>query len=39
VGNHEKAGHHAHLANGHHLHASHHAGEAAKAHVEHHGHK
>jgi hypothetical protein len=36
AGDHEKAAHHAHLAHGHGVHASHHAEEAAKHHVEHH---
>ncbi|MGC9997200.1 MAG: hypothetical protein ABSE79_17925 [Terriglobia bacterium] len=38
-GNHQAAAHHAHLAHGHSHHAAHHAAEAAKLHVEHHGHK
>jgi hypothetical protein len=36
-GEHEKAGHHAHIAHAHGLHATHHAHEAAKQHAEHHG--
>jgi hypothetical protein len=36
-GDHEKAGHHAHVAHGHGVHATHHAHEAAKHHAEHHG--
>jgi hypothetical protein len=36
-GDHEKAGHHAHVAHAHGLHAAHHAQEAAKHHAEHHG--
>jgi hypothetical protein len=39
AGNHEKATNQAHLAYGHLLHASDHATEAAKLHVEHHGKK
>jgi hypothetical protein len=31
------AAHHGHLARGHHQHATHHAGEAAKLQLEHHG--
>jgi len=34
---HEKAAHHAHTAHGHVTHATHHASEAAKLHLEHHG--
>ena len=33
-GNHEKAAHPAQVAHGHDIHATHHADEAAKAHVE-----
>jgi hypothetical protein len=33
------AAHHAHSAQGHLHHATHHSEEAAKSHVEHHGHK
>src|SRR5262249_24366611 len=36
-GNHEKAAHHAHVAQGHLHHATHHAAEAAKSHLEDHG--
>lgn len=36
-GDHEKAGHHAHLAYAHHLHAEQHAAEAAKAQIKNHG--
>ena len=36
---HETAAHHAHLAHGHLQHATHHAGEAAKAHIQDHGNK
>jgi hypothetical protein len=39
AGDHEAAAHHAHSAQGHLHHATHHAAEAAKLHVEHHGHK
>jgi len=35
-GDHEKAGHHAHVAHGHGVHATHHAHEAAKHHAVHH---
>jgi hypothetical protein len=35
-GNHEKAGHHAHIAEGHLNHANHHAEEASKHHAQHH---
>jgi len=36
AGSHEKAGHHAHVAQGHHNLATHHADEAAKHHAEQH---
>jgi len=36
-GNHEKASHHAHTAQGHLHHATHHAAEAAQKHAEHYG--
>jgi len=36
TGDHEKAGHHAHVAHAHGLHATHHGHEAAKHHAEHH---
>ena len=39
TGKHETAAHHAHLAHGHLQHATHHAGEAAKAHIQDHGDK
>src|ERR1700761_4451775 len=39
AGDHESAAHHAHTAHGHTQHATHHAGEAAKLHTEHHGKK
>ena len=35
-GDHEKAGHHAHVAHAHGLHATHHGHEAAKHHAENH---
>ena len=35
-GRHEKAGHYAHLAYAHHIHAEQHAAEAAKAHAQNH---
>jgi hypothetical protein len=38
-GNHEKATHHAQVAQGHQTQATHHANEAAKSHGEHHGNK
>jgi hypothetical protein len=36
LGNHEKAGHHVHVAEGHLNHATHHAEEASKHQADHH---